>query len=358
MFLKIKGEITADMVWKKLTSIHANKGRMYKMDLLSRLQNMCYTEGESMRDHLTGMTELKERLAEMSVEISDQSFVTYIRTSLSLTPTFRPLFIALSAAARKSEKPLTSSELIWHLTEEATSTAVEDNINKSNAAMATQQQSQKGKGKGRESKSKDERHCTNCSKDGHTKDQCWEKGGGKEGQGPCKWWEKSKKKDESNGSSNANTTNKAEMTENMAFTTIGPSCEDDEDFALTITSDFSPEAHSTFITPGVIIDSGATAHFSPNRSKFLNYQEITPEPIQATDRRTFNALVKGDIKIELPMGNNEKLTPVLLKDIHYSPNMAFTIVSVSQMDRAGLRLLIQGGNYIIRSPGPNSKVVR
>jgi len=31
--------------------------------------------------------------------------------------------------------------------EEAASTAVEDNINKSNAAMATQQQHQKGKGK-------------------------------------------------------------------------------------------------------------------------------------------------------------------------------------------------------------------
>jgi len=60
MFLQIKGEMTADMVWKKLTSIHANKGGMYEMDLLSKLQNMRYTKGESMRDHLTGMTELKE----------------------------------------------------------------------------------------------------------------------------------------------------------------------------------------------------------------------------------------------------------------------------------------------------------
>ncbi len=102
------------------------------------------------------MTELKEQLAEMSVEISDQSFVTYIQTSLSLTPTFQLLFIALSAATRKSEKPLTSSELIWHLTEEATSRAVEDNINKSNAAMAAQQQHGKGKSKGGQSKSKDE----------------------------------------------------------------------------------------------------------------------------------------------------------------------------------------------------------
>ena len=46
------------MVWKKLTSIHTNKGRMY--ETLAKLQNMRYTEGESMRDHLTEMTELKE----------------------------------------------------------------------------------------------------------------------------------------------------------------------------------------------------------------------------------------------------------------------------------------------------------
>jgi len=108
---------------------------------------------------------------------------------------------------------------------------------------------------------------------------------------------KSKKKDESNGASNVNTANKSEMTQNMAFTTIGPSCEDDEGYPLTITSNFSPEAHSMVITPGVIIDSSATAHFSPNKSKFLNYREITLELIQAADRCTFNALRKGNIKL-------------------------------------------------------------
>ncbi len=173
-----------------------------------------------------------------------------------------------------------SSELIWHLTEEATSTAVEDNINKSNTAMAAQQQCGKGKSKGGQSKSKDERHCMNCSKDGHTKEQCWAKGGRKEGQGPRNWWEKSKKKDEKNGTSNANTVHKhEEMTENMVFTTISPSYEDDKGSALTITSDFHSEAHATFLPGGVIIDSGATAHFSPNKSRFVNYREITPEPI-------------------------------------------------------------------------------
>ena len=88
-FLQIKGEMTANMVWKKLTSIHANKVRMYEMDLLLKLQNMNYTEGESVRDHLTGMTELKEWLSKMSVEIFDQSFIN-LHSDITLAHPYLP----------------------------------------------------------------------------------------------------------------------------------------------------------------------------------------------------------------------------------------------------------------------------
>ena len=47
-FLQVKGEKTADLVWKKLISIHADKGGMYETDLLAKLQSTRYTEGESM----------------------------------------------------------------------------------------------------------------------------------------------------------------------------------------------------------------------------------------------------------------------------------------------------------------------
>ena len=157
--------------------------------------------------------------------------------------------------------------------------------------MAAQQQRRKGKGKG--GHTKDEWHCTNCGKDGHTKEQCWAKGGGKEGQGPHKRQEKSKK-DEKNGASNVSTTNKAEeMTESVAFVTISPSCKDDEVSTLTTTSDFRPEVHSTSLPGGIIIDSSAIGHFSQHKSRFLNYRDITPEPIRAADRCTFSALGKA-----------------------------------------------------------------
>jgi len=104
------------------------------------------------------------------------------------------------------------------------------------------------------------------------------------------------------------------------------------------TSDFQEEhahAHATSSPAGgVIIDCGASNHFSPERSKLLNFREINPEPIRAADRHTFHALSKGYLKINLPNGDC-KLTPVTLTNVYYAPKMAFTLISVSIMDCRG-----------------------
>ena len=120
-FLQIKNEADTASVWKKVASIHADKGSLYKANLLVQLQNTRYNEKESMREHIGKMTELRERLAEMNAPISDKSFVSYLRTSLSLAPSFRTLFTTLSMTARQTGKKLTPADVIWHLTEEATS---------------------------------------------------------------------------------------------------------------------------------------------------------------------------------------------------------------------------------------------
>jgi gag-polypeptide of LTR copia-type len=106
-FLQIKNEVDAASVWKKVASIHADKGSLYEANLLVQLQNARYTEKESMREHVSKMTELRERLAEMNAPISDESFVSYLRTSLSLAPSFRNLFTTLSTTARQTGKKLT-----------------------------------------------------------------------------------------------------------------------------------------------------------------------------------------------------------------------------------------------------------
>ena len=102
-------------MWKMVISIHADKSTLYKTNLLTQLQNTCYAEGESMRDHITKMTELREQLAKMNTPVSDESFVSYLHTSLSLAPSFRTLFITLSATAHQTGRKLTPTDVICDL---------------------------------------------------------------------------------------------------------------------------------------------------------------------------------------------------------------------------------------------------
>jgi hypothetical protein len=82
--------------------------------------------------------------------------------------------------------------------------------------------------------------------------------------------------------------------------------------ALVCTFDFKHEAYIASQSNGTILDCRASSHFMPERSKLLNYREISPEPIQAADGRTFSVTGKGNLKLELP-NSDQKLTPVTLK---------------------------------------------
>ena len=99
-------------------------------------------------------------------------------------------------------------------------------------------------------------HCDNCGKDGHVKENCWAKGRGKEGQGPK---QRKPKKDETSPQSAAFAEDKLT---------------DDDLFAFTCTSGFSAIAQSNPISANPLaacIDSGASSHYCPDRSKFINY---------------------------------------------------------------------------------------
>ena len=134
-FVQIKGEPTTAAVWKKLQSIHADKDSMFETDLLTQLQTICYSDGDSMQTHLTKMTELRDRLTEIGAPITNMSFNSYIQLSLSLTPRYQPLFTALSTTTHETSKLITSTSLIWHLNEEANNISIEANINRVNTTM-------------------------------------------------------------------------------------------------------------------------------------------------------------------------------------------------------------------------------
>jgi len=152
---------------------------------------------------------------------------------------------------------LTSDDLIWHLIEEANIIKLEANVNKSHAALAaTHGKSNKGtseNGKGKDKKGKGRKSickCTNCKLRGHTSDNCFAKGGGKEHEAP-EWW-KQKQEARAKETKKMESVNAAaaclSKCKNHAYVTVGPMDFvplDDEDFAsLVITSSHNHEVYS------------------------------------------------------------------------------------------------------------------
>lgn len=60
-----------------------------------------------------------------------------------------------------------------------------------------------------------------------------------------------------------------------------------------------------------LYDSGASRHISPYHHHFVNYTSIVPKPITAADKCMFNAIDKGDMEIDVPIGDGKSKTILL-----------------------------------------------
>ena len=160
--------------------------------------------------------------------------------------------------------------------------------------------------------------CHNCKKKGHKKADSWAKGGGKEGQGP--------KQKKGNGK-------KSETATIVAV--------DDNDkglFTFTCTSDFANVTKALQVPKswlGTCINSEASRVYSPDSSKFTNYKSIDCS-ITMADGQQLKAVGMGDLEIDMP--NGLKTTTMMFKNAIHAPQMAFTLISISRLDKAGYQV--------------------
>ncbi|RDB30865.1 hypothetical protein Hypma_006011 [Hypsizygus marmoreus] len=297
---------------------------------------------------------LKECLAEIGSPLSDKFFASYIRTSLSLASSYHPLFTTFATAACEKRKPMTSDELKWHLLEKANTAELEENMNKLNSAMLAAHARFRGDNntKGNSGKSKGR---------GNRRTAITAVTAIKMGTLSTSILRKVEERPAMPQSANiTDKVKKDDEDENYAFLTLSidtPSDDENINVTLCVTSGHDHEAHAVSPSAGVIINCGASSHFSPSHKKFLNYQKISPEPIRAADGCTFSAIRKGDLRVQLPMKNGEKSTPILLKKVYYAPQMAFILVSISCLDHAGCSLYIEDEICITRSPKLQRRII-
>jgi len=193
---KIKDLTSAKDMWEVVKSDATMKSTLYLLNAEEQLANMKLYDDKDSQTHLSEikhhfylMLQRRNNLISMGSTISDSRFNTIIMTSLP--ESYRPTLQTITAAERanlalgKSSKVMKADDLIAFLIEEAQHRIIiEERARVAESALAAHARERSGRGKPKEvSKSESEDTCKNCKRPGHTKFDCWSKGGGKEGQG-------------------------------------------------------------------------------------------------------------------------------------------------------------------------------
>jgi hypothetical protein len=342
---KMKALKTAKEMWDVVVNDVTTKSTLFLLDAEEQLMSMKLSHNSDPKAHLAEMNQhfqlmlqRQENLIKMGSTISDARFNTLIMSSLP--ESYRPTLQTITAAERASaltgsSKKMTANDLIDFFMEEAQHRVINDERSKNSDVALAASLKKDGKGKsrrkrGNEKESKDDNEvvCYNCDKPGHKKADCWSKGGGKEGQGPGR--KKSGKSE-------------------TAVVAVADN-QKDEMFAFSCTSDFVSVAEAlqtSKLKLDSCIDSGASDVYSPHREKFTNYRQIDRD-IMTADGRKLKAIGMGDLEINLPNGTSQ--TTTMFKDSVHAPEMAFTLISISKLDKAKHKVIFHNDLCTIINP--------
>ena len=98
----------------------------------------------------------------------------------------------------------------------------------------------------------------------------------------------------------------------------------------------------------IILDSSTNSHMSPYREQFTTFKEINPpKEVQVADKTIFLATGIESMKVQIP--NGERVSTIILKDVLYSPSLAFTLVSITSCNKNEYLYLFNNGSCILRS---------
>jgi len=199
---KIKDLKTAKEMWDVVVADVTTKSTLFLLDAEEQLMSMKLSDNDDLKAHLVKikqhfqvMIQHRENLIKMGSTLSDTHFNTLIMTSLleSYRPTLQTIMAAERASALTGTSPqkMKANDLIVFLIEEAQHRVINDKRTKNpdhalvaNGKKGGRNKTNQWKGGNKGKKAESEALCYNCEKPGHKKADCWEKGGGKEGQGP------------------------------------------------------------------------------------------------------------------------------------------------------------------------------
>ena len=117
---------------------------------------------------------------------------------------------------------------------------------------------------------------------------------------------------------------------------------------------FSSSLHSSIlmntkpVQDGEVIevyDSAESTHMSPYCDLFENFVLTETKEVSTADKKIFHAYGQGEMHIITP--NKDRSTVFHLKNVLYTPDTAFTLVSIGHCDHARFSSMFADGKCII-----------
>ncbi|KAL1937681.1 hypothetical protein VTO73DRAFT_12956 [Trametes versicolor] len=325
LFIEVQAQPTAKALWEAVVGSCENKSLMYANAIRTRIQNTRCPESGDVRAHLALLLRERQNLAAVGSRLGDSEFAAVITNSLPESYYGRVQTIVDISSISGQTIPI--EFLVNKLNEEYDRRA----INKANeAALAGFTAASAINGR-------QPVECYNCHGKGHIARNCRRKGGGREGQWPAPGAGGGARKEGDGANANA----AAER--HHGFVALGN----------TVVSALAT-APGTYVD---VFDSGASVHISPYRERFTSYRELLPpRPITAANGDEFLAIGQGDVEICVPNGASSRT--LTLRNVLYSPSVAFALVSIRKADEGGYTTVFEQGECRIVERASDLDVAR
>jgi hypothetical protein len=183
----IKSKTAAEM-WSTVKLDATSKSKMHEVDTKRQLQELRCDEGAEVKEHLTALVRLRDELEAMGASVSDSEFTTIILGSLPQS--YRLLLSSVTHSAALSRVSIDPNDLMRIVLEESEQQSIAERMSGQSGSALYANRSRKEQKKHSRNGMASNVKCDNCGRTGHVKEDCFRKGGGKEGQA---WWQKKKK---------------------------------------------------------------------------------------------------------------------------------------------------------------------
>ena len=363
---------TSKEAWDSIQNEWGKSTDMRRSHAQEALNRTMFTEGANIQEHIKLLRIRKIAVDNLSnIQMGDEACRGIIIRSIPPTAKWLPVIPSLYAMPASSD---VISTLLVHGMILGRDTKPSTSTNSSSTALAATSRTVDGPG------------CTNplCkakNKKTHMTRNCYWPGGGKEGQFPPNFGQRSK----ANIASSTNTslsstttpaptsTSTSTPTSTPAPTTACASCahsSNTEHFALSVIAPEAPgqsgvlvksvpnDAPAAFITQGfrnfqkgkvpTFMDSGASDTMFVSKEAFTEYKPITPrkgDSAKAVDG-SFDIIGEGSV-IQRYHVDGRTLEVTYTHALH-TPTLNANLVSVSACDRAGLITTFGGGKGVTR----------